>query len=674
MNNLVIVESPTKARTLSRFLGPDYRIEASMGHVRDLPKSELGVDVDKGFEPKYIVPRDKKKKVNELVKLARGVQKLWLATDPDREGEAIAWHLARIVDRKGADTERVEFHEITEEAVKAAFARPRQINMRLVDAQQARRVLDRLVGYKLSPLLWRKVKRGLSAGRVQTVVLRLIVEREREIEAFKPVESWSIEAELETTPPARNVVFAQLIEQNGKKLEIKDKAQADSLLEMLDRASYKVDKVSRRELRRFPPPPFTTSTLQQTAGNRLGYTAKKTMVLSQHLYEQGLITYMRTDSVNLSAQALSATRDLISSQFGKEYLPRSARAFRSKSKNAQEAHEAIRPTNIRLAPNQFNPDGLTGDHKRLYELIWKRMIACQMAEAVLNQTTVDVAAQVRDDRFLLRASGSVLKFDGWLKIHGVKQELDEESGQDGEGRKQVLPELKKEEPLNLLQLLPEQHFTQPPPRYSEASLIKKLEELGIGRPSTYAPILSTIQERYYVEREERKFKPTALGLATNDFLVKYFPDLFDYSFTALMEDRLDDVARGEGIWQETVKSFYDPLEKILERVEESAQRVDVAVETVDKQCPECGRQLIVRTGKFGKFLACPGFPDCKYTEKLEEETGAGCPTDGGRVVVRKTKKGRTFYGCSNYPNCDFVSWTKPKARGKEVAIQHNIKD
>ena len=678
MQNLVIVESPTKSRTLAKYLGPDYRIEASMGHIRDLPKGELGVDVEANFEPRYVIPRDKKKKVNELKKLAKVAKTIYLASDPDREGEAIAWHLDYITGNR-SDVKRVEFHEITESAIKEAFLHPREINMQLVDAQQARRVLDRLVGYKISPILWKKVKRGLSAGRVQTVALRLIVEREREIEAFKAVEYWSVEAELKSL---NGQFFAELNQWNGKKLAVwgdglkdkldifflKTKDEADQHLQNLQNAEYQIEKIDKKEARRYAPAPFITSTLQQNAGNRLGFTAKKTMMLAQNLYEQGLITYMRTDSVNLASQAVFATRDLIKSQFGEQYLPSSPRMFKSKSKNAQEAHEAVRPTNVSLTPDQFNPDGLTRDHKRLYELIWKRMIACQMSDAVFDQTTVDVSAKQKDDVYLLRANGSVLKFDGWLKLYGVKTEAEEEEEID-KSKKQILPELTEAEKLQLLQLLPQQHFTQPPPRYTEASLLKKMEELGIGRPSTYAPTLATIQDRFYVEREEKKFKPTVLGTTTCDFLIKYFPATFDYGFTAQMEDELDEISRGERQWRQTISEFYKPLEGKLASTEANAEKVELEVETVDKMCPECGKQLVVRTGKFGKFLACSGFPECKHTEAMDSGIIEKCPKDGGDIVLRRTKKGRIFYGCKNYPNCDWASWTKPK----EVSVITVIK-
>ncbi len=650
MKNLVVVESPTKARTLQKFLGDKYRIEASMGHVRDLPKSELGVDVDKNFEPQYIIPRDKKKKVNELKKAAKEADNLWLATDPDREGEAIAWHINQLLagNKNSQQVNRVVFHEITEEAIKKAFEDPRQIDIRLVNAQQARRVLDRLVGYKLSPLLWEKIKKGLSAGRVQSGALRLIVEREREIQAFKAEEYWSIEALLRSDFAS---LSATLIEQNGKKLEIKNKEEADLHVKNLEQAKYLVSKITQREVRRYPYPPFTTSTLQQAAANKLGMSAKKTMMLAQALYEHGLITYMRTDSVNLSTQAISSVRDYIGNSVGKAYLPHVPRIFKSKSKNAQEAHEAIRPTNVSLlATGIRQQESFNKDHVRLYDLIWKRFVACQMNEAVMDQTTVDVTA----NNYLLRATGSVIKFDGWLKLYGKEVEEDKEEA------KQVLPQLSENQPLDLVELLPAQHFTEPPPRYNEASLIKKLEELGIGRPSTYAPILSTIQERFYVEKLEKKFVPTTLGMTVIDFLVANFADIVDYAFTAGMEDELDEIARGEREWRPTIRTFFEPFEKKLEETKREAKKVKMEVQYAGKKCPECGKELIIRIGKFGKFLACSGFPECKHTESIEEKVNAKCPQDGGEIVVRHTRRGKTFYGCKNWPTCKFASWTKPK--------------
>ncbi len=675
MNNLVIVESPTKARTLQRFLGDKYQIEASMGHIRDLPKSDLGVDIEHDFEPQYVVPRDKRKRVNELKKEAESAQTLWLATDPDREGEAIAWHIAELLRNSNlksqmsnvkSEIKRVVFHEITEEAIKDAFKNPREINLQLVDAQQARRILDRLVGYKLSPLLWIKVKKGLSAGRVQSVALRLIVEREREVLAFKAVEYWSIEAELEgeSGKGEGGSFLASLIEQNGKKLAINNKEEADGHVANLKNAKYIVSKITQREARRHPYPPFTTSTLQQTASNKLGMSAKKTMMLSQNLYEHGLITYMRTDSFNISHQAIGMVRDYIEKGIGKQYLPKAPKVYKSRSKNIQEAHEAIRVTDVRVKGEGLRGKGnFNKDHVRLYDLIWKRFVSCQMSEAVLDQTTVDVTAAPSTSKeskptfevYLLRATGSVIKFEGWLKLYGKEAEDNEEE------KKQVLPKLSENQSLNLIQLIPEQHFTEPPPRYTEASLIKKLEELGIGRPSTYAPIISTIQDRFYVEKLERKFIPTTLGFAVCDFLIEYFPNIFDYSFTAQMEDELDEISRGERQWRPTIRAFYDPFEKKLEETAKEAQRVKMVVEYAGKKCPDCGKDLIIRIGKYGKFLACSGFPDCKHTEGLEEKINVKCPVDGGEIVVRHTRRGKTFYGCKNYPGCKFASWTKPKA-------------
>lgn len=678
MNNLVIVESPTKARTLSRFLGKDYRIEASMGHIRDLPKSEMGVDTEHDFDPKYIIPRDKKKKVNELKKIASEAKNIWLASDPDREGEAIAWHIQQIIDdtkpKKGEkkiqhDIKRVVFHEITEGAIKDAFLHPRELDFQLIDAQQARRVLDRLVGYKLSPLLWKKVKRGLSAGRVQSVALRLIVEREREIDAFKPIEYWTIEVVV--TKENGQEFIVELLEKNGSKIEIKNAEEANRLVNDLKISQYLVSQVNKKEVRRYPSAPFTTSTLQQAAGNKLGMSAKKTMMLAQNLYEHGIITYMRTDSVNLSTEAVEAARTFINTNFGSQYVPQMKRIYKSKSKNAQEAHEAIRPTNLAVNGDSLNGDQYTRDHKRLYDLIWKRTVASQMADAVLDQTTVDVTAtppsssELQPINYLLRATGSILKFDGWLKIYGVKQFVEEEQEKPDEEKKQILPVLEQGESLNQKEVNPFQHFTQPPPRYTEASLVKKLEELGIGRPSIYAPILSTIQDRYYVEREERRFKPTVLGMTVNDFLMKYFPEVFDYEFTAQMEDRLDEISRGEGSWKQTIGTFYRPFEKKIEQTEGSAEKVHLEVEKADRPCPVCGNDMVVRTGKFGKFLACSTFPDCKHTEPLVEQIDAKCPLDGGDIMVRKTRKGKTFYGCKNWPKCTFASWTKPKTEGVE---------
>lgn len=698
MTDLVIVESPTKAKTLAKFLGNKFRIEASMGHIRDLPKAELGIDTENHFEPQYIIPKDKKKRANELIKLAQNASTVWLASDPDREGEAIAWHIRELIVKaqgkakeKGKDKQifkRVEFHEITEEAVKSAFEHPRELNFQLVDAQQARRVLDRLVGYKLSPLLWKKVRRGLSAGRVQSVALKLIVEREKEIEAFKAIEYWSIQAEVSSTKhplsskESRDGSFlANLTELNGKKLEIGSETVANEHLVNLKKAEYAIKKITKREIRRTPPPPFTTSTLQQSAGNKLGMSAKKIMSLAQFLYEKGLITYMRTDSVNLAPAALNQTREMIAKKFGPNYLPEKARVFKTKSKSAQEAHEAIRPTDSAKTSHDLSSvEGVTRDHIRLYDLIWKRMVAGQMREALIDQTGVDVTAKgshpepsevSRPFDYTLRASGSVIKFDGWLtlyKVATIKPEVevenkDSESSADetkDEDKNQLLPELTEGEDLNLLDLKGEQHFTEPPPRFNDASLIKKLEELGIGRPSTYAPTLSTIQDRFYVEKRERKFFPTPLGMAVTEFLLKNFSDIIDYSFTAQMEDSLDQIADEGKEWKPIIGKFYEPFAKKLEEVGESADRVKIAAEEIDKACPECSKPLVLKFGRYGKFLACSGFPECMHTEPFEEFLNIKCELDGGDIVLRKTKTGKPFYGCKNYPNCTFASWNKPK--------------
>ncbi|MDP2671128.1 MAG: type I DNA topoisomerase [bacterium] len=644
--SLIIVESPTKARTLGRFLGEDFQIEASMGHIRDLPKSKIGVEVEKNFEPTYIIPTDKRKTVEHLKDLTAKAANIILATDPDREGEAIAWHLSEIIreqKKDGKDFQRIVFHEITKEAVEQALTSPRSIDQALVDAQQARRVLDRLVGYKLSPILWFKVKKGLSAGRVQSVAVRLIVDREREIDVFKPVEYWSIDALFKK---GKDEFEAALTEKDGKKLSINNQKDAAEVVKGLEGAEYKVNNVTQKELKKSSYPPFTTSTLTQTAANRLRFTSKKTMKLAQDLYEEGLITYHRTDSVNLAQIALTQTRKYVEKNIGKEYLPDKARIFKTTSKSAQEAHEAIRPTQADKVPDSLKND-LDRDHLRLYELIWQRMVASQMREAIYDQIALDI----KGNAYTFRANGAMIKFAGWLKIYGREEgdQLDE----------RFVPLLKIGDSVDLKALRPNQHFTEPPPRYTEASLIKALEEKGIGRPSTYAPIISTIQDRNYVELLERKFKPTPLGTAVTDFLVKNFAQEVDYQFTAEMEDKLDQVAEGKEKWQEMIRAFWQPFEKHLEVVAEKAARVKVEAETVDEMCPE-GHQLVIRYGRFGKFLACEKFPDHKFTKTFEEKVDALCPESGDPVVIKRTKRGRPFFGCSGYPKCKWMSWTKPE--------------
>ncbi len=637
MKNLIIVESPTKARTLSQFLGRDYQIEATMGHIRDLPKKKLAIDTEHEFKPDYIIVPDKEEIVQKLKEEKGKAENLILATDPDREGEAIAYHVAYLLG-DGHPLKRIVFHEITESAVKEALNNPREIDMKLVNAQQARRILDRLVGYKLSPLLWRKVRRGLSAGRVQSVAVKLIVEREREIEAFKPEEYWTVQAELKKG----GNFLANVLSKNEQKIEIKNKEQADQLVTELEKLSYRVKEVRIEESRKNPYPPFTTSTMQQAAATLFGWTSKRTMQVAQGLYEQGLITYHRTDSFNLSQQAIVNVRGFIEKEYGKNYLPETPKIYKTKSKVAQEAHEAIRPTDIYKRPEELTIEGKR-DEKRLYELIWKRFVACQMSEAVYEETKVDIEA----GNFLLRATGSRLKFDGWKKIFGEDNEPEN-----------LLPQLTAGDLLELIRLLPAQHFTEPPARFTEATLIKMLEEKGIGRPSTYAPIISTIQERQYVEKVERKFAPTILGKTVNDFLVANFPEIVDVDFTAKMEDNLDSIANGENQWVPVIGEFYEPFAKKLETIQETAKRVKIPVEQTDEICDRCGAPLVIRIGRFGKFLACSKFPECKFTKTYVIKTEFKCPSCGGDIIIKKTKRGKIFYGCSNYPTCTFAAWKK----------------
>ncbi len=664
---LIIVESPTKAKTLKRFLGSDYVIEASMGHIRDLPESRLGINLNKDFEPEYVVSDKKKDTVALLSKVAKKADNIILATDPDREGEAISWHIAELLPNK--KFQRITFHEITQTAIKEALNHPGKLDMNLVDAQQARRILDRLVGYKLSPLLWRKVRRGLSAGRVQSVAVRLIVEREREIKAFKPVEYWEIIAQLQETSPLE----AKLV-----KTEIKNKEEADKIIDSLKTSEFKVTDVVKKEVRRNPYPPFTTSTLQQAASNLFGWSAKKTMQSAQKLYEEGLITYHRTDSTNLATEAVTTVREFIGKNYGPQYVPDQPRLFKTKSKVAQEAHEAIRPTNVQYAINneQFDKDKV-----RLYELIWKRFVACQMNEAIYEQTSVDIEVKPRHpgtseasdriypskkilsgsalqndetslqhDTYLFKANGNKQIFDGW-------QHVNEQSAMGNE--QSILPELEINQILKLLELVPSQHFTEPPARYNEASLIKTLEEFGIGRPSTYAPIISTILERNYVEKTDKRLYSTVLGDAVTDFLMANFPIIMDYKFTAGMEDSLDEVANGNKKWIPLIAEFYKPFEETLEKVGENAARVKIETEEVDEKCPQDGSPLVIRLGKFGKFLACSKFPGCKFTKPLTVKIDIKCSKCGGDVILRKTRNKKIFYGCSNYPKCDFASWNKP---------------
>ncbi|MFC1915738.1 type I DNA topoisomerase [Chloroflexota bacterium] len=660
--NLVIVESPAKARTLDKILGKDYSLKASLGHVRDLPKSQLGVDVENGFAPSYVIPKAKSKLVGELKKAAKTASSIYLATDPDREGEAIAWHLIEVIKSDHKPYHRVVFHEITSEAVKHAFKHSRAIDMQLVKAQQARRVLDRLVGYKISPLLWKKVRRGLSAGRVQSVALKIIVDREREIEKFVPVEYWTIESEL--AKKAKSTTFrATLIGlTDGTKLNIPNQPEATRIKGELEQAGYRVSQVSTKRVTRSPAPPFTTSTLQQEAWRKLYFTAKQTMALAQQLYEGlpignegsvGLITYMRTDSTRVAHSAVAETREFIDKKYGSKFVPPHARSFTRKARGAQEAHEAIRPTKVSREPSLIKKY-LTPSQFRLYDLIWKRMVASQMAAALFDNTTVDIEAKCPQSDYMLRTASSVNVFPGFITLYiEGKDETDEEE------KKGTLPLLKKGDALELLELFAEQNFTQPPSRFTEASLVKMLEQWGIGRPSTYAPILSTIQERDYVNKVQRCFQPTELGFVVNDLVSQYFADIVDIKFTANMESELDDIVSKNRDWMNVVQDFYTPFAKDLENAFQTAERVKLTDELTEEACPECGKLLAIKTGRFGKFLACSGFPECKYTKSFQVKIGVKCPQCGGELIARKSKKKRTFYGCSNYPKCQFISNFRP---------------
>ena len=656
MKHLVIVESPTKAKTIAKFLGKDFRIESSFGHIRDLPKSKLGVDLEHDFEPEYVIPTKSKARVTELKKLAAKADLIYFATDEDREGEAISWHLATVFKSPANKMKRIVFHEITESAIRAALENPRSIDLHLVDAQQARRVLDRLVGYQLSPFLWRKVARGLSAGRVQSVAVRLIVEREREILAFKPQEYWSVEADFH--PESATETFrAKLAQIDGKtvdKLELKNEDEAQTIVKALEQARYQVSAVDHHQTKKGPLPPFTTSTLQQEANRRLGFSAKQTMMLAQQLYEGielgsqglvGLITYMRTDSVNLADKFLVEAQHYITAQIGPDYST-GPRRYKAKSKLAQEAHEAIRPTVAQNDPAAVKPH-LDSRQFRLYQLIWQRAIASQMSEASIDSTKVDIAAQKTP--YVFRATGSVIKFPGYLKVYPT-------ATQDV-----LLPELKEKETVELQTLLPIQHFTQPPARYSEATLVKTLEEYGIGRPSTYAPTIATIQERGYVEKEDKRLKPTDIALVVNDVLVEHFPTIVDYQFTARLEDDLDEIANGEKEWRPVISEFWKPFNKNLKQKDKELNKKELTEEKTDEVCEKCGQPMVIKVGRYGKFLACTGYPDCKNTKPLNGDnepaaptpTGEQCPDCSSPLVKRQGRYGE-FVGCSNYPACKYI--------------------
>ncbi len=706
--SLVIVESPAKARTINKFLGRDFTVLASVGHIKDLPKSKLGIDIDNGFTPDYVVIKGKGEIIKELKKAGKLAERIYLAPDPDREGEAIAWHIAEEIDKTGQKTKRVLFNEITEKAVKDAIKHPIELDRHKFDSQQARRVLDRLVGYQVSPLLWDKVRRGLSAGRVQSVAVRLVCIRENEVLIFVPVEYWSLTAELENA--GGDKFSARLVKKDNKKIELKSGDDANGVIEGLKGAVFSVSDIEQKETRRNPAPPFTTSKLQQDSSRKLGFTAKKTMMLAQQLYEGidigeegpvGLISYMRTDSVRLSGEAIEAVRSFIEAKYGPLYLPQKPNVYKTKGK-AQDAHEAIRPTYMKYAPDAIKAH-LSKDQHRLYELIWKRFVACQMTPAVIDATRVEISAGNAG----FQANGSTVKFPGFTAVYVEGRDEEEE-------KEERLPVLKKGEPLKLLNLDPKQHFTQPPPRYTEASLVKELEEKGIGRPSTYAAILSTVQDRGYVIKEKGRLKPTELGFLVTDMLVESFPEILDVGFTAHMEEELDRIEEGERDWQTALKEFYGPFSERLKKAGSGMKNVKQEETPTDVVCAKCGKPMVIKWGRKGKFLACTGFPECKNTqdfkvdehgkvtpiEKTEEvstslcpkcsapmlvktgrfgrflacsrypeckgtsplSTGIPCPEeDGGELVERRTKKGRIFFGCSKYPKCTYATWELHRA-------------
>jgi len=653
---LIIVESPTKARTIKKFLPARFIVKASVGHVRDLPKSSLGVDVEHDFAPKYLTIKGKGDVIKELKSAVKSASDVYLATDPDREGEAIAWHLAELL--KLEEPKRIELHEITKDAALAALKSPHPIDIDRVNAQQARRILDRLVGYKISPLLWAKVRGGLSAGRVQSVAVRLIVDREREIQAFVPREYWSITALLAGHADPELVFSADLIARDGEKYEPVTQAQSDEIVRDLESAAYRVDSIKRREVRRNAPAPFTTSTLQQEASRKLKLRVRRTMQIAQALYEGvdlpeegtvGLITYMRTDSTRISDQARDHAREFITQTYGEEFHGGRAHKVRE---GAQDAHEAIRPTSVFRSPDKL-AGILKRDELRLYTLIWERFVASQMAAAVLDQTTVDIAA----NRYTFRATGSIVKFPGFTRVYEEGKDEDA-AAPNGAKKGKRLPKIDEGETLDFRGLEPKQHFTEPPPRYTEASLVKALEENGIGRPSTYSTIVDTIQGRGYVMQEERRFRPTDIGIAVNDLLAEHFPDIVNLKFTAKMEGDLDKVADGHGDWVHVLREFYDPFTHRLSEAEKKLPRLEIKDEPTDEICPNCGKPMVIKTGRFGKFISCTGYPECKTTRPILKDTGAKCPKDGGMIVERRSKKGRTFYGCANYPKCDFVSWDR----------------
>lgn len=653
---LVIVESPAKARTIGKYLGRQYKVKASIGHLVDLPKSRLGIDLENGFEPKYITIRGKGKILKELKEAGKKATQVFLATDPDREGEAISWHLCKSLGINENMPCRVEFHEITKEAIKKAFSRPRPLDMNRVEAQQARRILDRIVGYTISPLLWEKVRRGLSAGRVQSVAVRLICEREKEIKAFVPEEYWTIEGQFKE-PKEGNIFPAKFYGKAGTKFNLTSKKEVNTVLQQLNGKNYKILEVQYQERRRNPSPPFTTSTLQQEAYRKLGFSTKKTMITAQQLYEGievgrkgepvGLITYMRTDATFISPLAREEAAKYIGSVFGEAYLPEKPRVFTSK-KGAQEAHEAIRPTSVTREPDEIKAF-LTRDQYKLYKLIWSRFLASQMEAALIEQVKAEIGA----GEYIFKATGSNIKFPGFMILY---IEDDDEEEKERENR---LPDLARGEKLELLSLSPSQHFTQPPPRFTEASLVKIMENRGIGRPSTYSPTIETILSRGYVIKQEKVLKPTELGFIVIEILKNFFPEIIDVDFTAQLEDRLDKVEAGELSRLKVLSDFFTPFNVRLNVAREEMEKIELQDEETEEVCPLCGKKLVKKHGRFGKFLACPGFPECRYTAQVKINTGVKCPHCEGDIIERKSRKGKKFYGCSNYPACKFVSWDKP---------------
>ncbi len=651
---LVIVESPAKAKTIEKYLGKKYMVRASMGHLRDLPKSQFGIDVENDFAPKYINIRGKGDLIKALKKDAKNADKVYLASDPDREGEAIAWHLSFILGLNPEEDCRIVFNEITKPAIQEAVKHPRSINIDQVDAQQARRMLDRIVGYKLSPLLWRKVRKGLSAGRVQSVTVKLICDREKEIQAFESVEYWTVGMKLRKDKSA--MFEAELTHVDGEKLDLHDEKATEALVADFQQQKLLVDKVKKSERKRKPAAPFTTSSLQQDAARKLGFTSRKTMMLAQQLYEgielgrhgaTGLITYMRTDSTRLSDVALNDARAFIGEQFGEDYLPPKANVYVT-GKKAQDAHEAIRPTDVNLTPESVEKH-LNKDQFKLYNLIWQRFTASQMVPAVYDTLSIQIKA---GERYMAKAAGSKLKFPGFTAVYAGAESNKKE-------KDVLLPDLAEGDELNIAKMLPQQHFTEPPPRYNDASLVKTLEEKEIGRPSTYAPIIETIQARGYVQRIDKHFQPTELGFVVVDMLEEYFKDIVDVKFTADLENELDEIAEGKVEKNHLLKEFYDPFAVTLEKADEAIGHVELPEEETDIPCDKCGRMMVVKQGRFGKFLACPGFPDCRNTMPLLVDTGVECPKCGGAIVERKSHRGRKFYGCKNYPECDYTTWDQP---------------